>query len=159
MLTSIRLLEADSVLALNNYGCHVSLLCLPISLESIALLLVYYIVLSSLWYVSNVPLDEPMVHADAEFMASVERHLEDMLSLGSMSAMRTENLLFLKIAKSVFNESKTAVRPFFKKVMPVPLSSSYSLPKLVPALHFPSLSICTHPSPSKTKQPKFNMCM
>ena len=65
-------------------------------------------------------LDEPLVQADAAFLASVERHLDTIMTGDEMSILDAEHILLLKIVKSLFNDSKTAFRPYFKKVLRTP---------------------------------------
>ena len=72
---------------------------------------------------SSHSLDEPLVQADAELLASVERHLDTIMTVDEMSILDAEHILLLKIVKSLFNDSKTAFRPYFKKVLRAPLSS------------------------------------
>ena len=62
-------------------------------------------------------LDEPLVQADAAFLASVERHLDTIMTVDEISILDAEHILLLKIVKSLFNDSKTDVRPYFKKVL------------------------------------------
>ena len=76
-------------------------------------------------------LDEPLVQSDAELLASVGSHLDTFMTVDEMSVIVSEHILLLKIVKSLFNDSKTAFRPYFKKVLRVPLS----LPILLLSLH------------------------
>ena len=66
-------------------------------------------------------LDEPLVQADAALLTSVERHLHDtIMTVDEMSILDADHILLLKIVKSLFNDSKTAFRPYFKKVLRTP---------------------------------------
>ena len=78
--------------------------------------------LHAIIYICSPPslLDEPLVQADAAFLASVERHLDTIMTVDEMSILDADHILLLKIVKSLFNDSKTAFRPYFKKVLPAP---------------------------------------
>ena len=65
-------------------------------------------------------LDEPLVQADAALLASVERHLDTIMTVDEMLILDAEHILLLKIVQSLFNDSKTAFRPYFKKVLRAP---------------------------------------
>ena len=65
-------------------------------------------------------LDEPLVQADAALLTSVERHLDTIMTVDEMSILDADHILLLKIVKSLFNDSKTAFRPYFKKVLRAP---------------------------------------
>ena len=67
-------------------------------------------------------LDEPLVKADAALLASVEHHLDTIMTVDEMSILDAEHILLLKIVKSLFNDSKTAFRSYFKKVLHALLS-------------------------------------
>ena len=81
-------------------------------------------------------LDEPLVQADAALLASVKRHLDTIMTVDKMSILDADRIMLLKIVKNLFNDSKTAFRPYFKKVLRAPLTYLSIYFTLAEATHF-----------------------